>query len=158
MADHHTPTAAILAQLAAARRRERGARRAGLRATAVRLERGTDRIVLELTNGCTFAFPAALLPAVAALPRPARRRVTLDPSGIALRWVEFDLDYSIPGLLLAALTPAERTRELAAIAGRATSPAKARAARENGRKGGRPRGTTGGGRRGASSAAATPPR
>ncbi len=43
--------AALLAQIPAARARERQARRDGLRATAVRYQRSTARLVIDLTNG-----------------------------------------------------------------------------------------------------------
>jgi hypothetical protein len=59
--------------------------------------------------------------------------------GSTLRWDGLDVDLSVAGLLLSAVDPQERVRQLAALAGRATTEAKAAAARLNGAKGGRPR-------------------
>ena len=62
----------------------------------------------------------------------------MDASGGGLRWNSLDVDVSVPGLLLSALGVDERLRHLASLAGRVSTDAKARAARANGRKGGRP--------------------
>lgn len=56
--------------------------------------------------------------------------------GYGLHWEALDVDLSVPGLLDGLFS----TRAyMARRAGQATSPAKARAARANGAKGGRPR-------------------
>jgi len=85
------------------------------------------------------AFPVTSVP---ALQRPSPvdlARVALSASRSVLSWEALDVDVRVAGLLLAAADPAERVRHLAALAGRATSPAKAAAARENGAEGERPR-------------------
>lgn len=56
-----------------------------------------------------------------------------------MRWAALDIDLSVPGLLLAAVSPAERRQHLASMVGKSTSVRKAVAARKNGAKGGRPR-------------------
>lgn len=56
--------------------------------------------------------------------------------GYGLHWEQLDVDYTVPGLVNGVFGTA---RWMAARAGRATSPAKAEAARANGAKGGRPR-------------------
>jgi predicted butyrate kinase (DUF1464 family) len=61
-----------------------------------------------------------------------------------LHWEDLDADLSVPGLLLSSIGRSERLSELARLAGRAKSPAKAAAARANGAKGGRPRKVAGG--------------
>jgi len=66
-------------------------------------------------------------------------RVTVSPGGGALHWRALNVDLSVPGLLLASVGRADRTRELARLAGLAKSTAKSAAARANGAKGGRPR-------------------
>ena len=53
-----------------------------------------------------------------------------------LHWEKLDVDFSVPGLVAGIFGTA---RWMAARAGRASSPAKAAAARANGAKGGRPR-------------------
>ena len=131
--------AALQAQIPAARARERQARRDGLRATAVRYQRSTARLVIDLTNGVQFALPVSLVAPVRARSIAQRCAVTLDASGAALRWAAADIDLSVAGLILSLIGPAEQASQLARIAGRVSTPAKAVAARANGAKGGRPR-------------------
>lgn len=97
--------------------------------------------MLELTSGFVFGFPARAIPALADATAAQLARVELSPGGSALRWDELDADLSVPGLLLASVTRSERLSELARLAGSTSTPAKARAARANGKKGGRPRNT-----------------
>jgi hypothetical protein len=139
MASHATSTAEILGQIPAARRREARARKAGLRATGAYYDAATRRIVLTLTNGYLLGVPVRALPQLAGATAAQLGAVQVSPSGGMLSWDALDVDLSVPGLLLSALPRAEQARELARIAGRAKSPAKARSARENGAKGGRPR-------------------
>ena len=132
--------AEIIAQIPAARARERQARARGTRATRVKYDALKKRVSLELTNGCSFAFPVSMIPALRRVSTASLRLVGLDPSGIAIQWPALIVDLSVPGLLLSAIDIPARRRELARLAGATTSPAKAAAARANGAKGGRPRG------------------
>jgi hypothetical protein len=95
--------------------------------------------MLVMTSGVLFGFPARSIAALASARDAELEAVTLSPGGGALHWEALDVDLSVPGLILSAVEPAERRRELARLAGRSTSRAKAAAARANGRKGGRPR-------------------
>jgi len=134
-----TSESEILRQVAVARRRESQERRAGRRAHSVRYDARSGRIMLELSSGFVFGFPAAAFPAlVHATPRELSA-VTLSPGGAALHWDALDVDLSVPGLLLASVERPARLRELARLAGGTKSAAKAAAARRNGAKGGRPR-------------------
>jgi hypothetical protein len=142
MAFRRLTDAEILAQIPAARARERAERRAGLRATSAKYDRASGRIVLELTNGFAFAFPVAAIGALRGMSTSQLRAVELDGSGGILCWDAADMHLSVPGLLLFAVGKDERSRHFASVAGRSTSPAKAAAARANGAKGGRPRKTS----------------
>lgn len=139
MASRTLSDAEILAQIPAARARERRERKQGLRASTARYDRASRRIILELTNGYLFAFPVRSVPSLNGATTSQLAEVQLDPSGSGLRWESLDVDLSVPGLLLSAVGVEERLRHLAGLAGRVRSDAKARAARANGRKGGRPR-------------------
>ena len=139
MAARRQSDAQILQQIPQARAAERVARKRGHRARAVHYDRVTGRIVVELSSGVLFAFPVASVPALRRAAPIELAQVALNASGSVLSWEALDVGVSVAGLLLAAVDPAERVRHLAALAGRATSPAKAAAARENGAKGGRPR-------------------
>ena len=106
------------------------------RGTAARYDRQLDRIIVELTNGCTFAFPPRLAQGLENATGDQLAQVELLGAGSGLHWEALDADVSIPGLLAGLFgTKAFMARH----AGRATSSAKAAAARANGAKGGRPR-------------------
>lgn len=124
----------ILAQLPAARRRAARERQDGLRASSVRYDRRTGRIVLELTNGFSCGVPVAALTHIAKATPAQLATVSLSPEGGALRVGALDADYSVAGLV-SSMT----ARELGRRGGRARSAAKVRASRINGAKGGRPR-------------------
>lgn len=138
MTNRRLTDAEILAQIPAARAREARERKRGLRAVSATYHRRTRRVVLELTNGYSFAFPVTAIRALDSATPAQLAAVEVDPSGAALRWSSLDVDLSIPGLLLSALGVDERLRHLASLAGRVSTDAKAKAARENGLKGGRP--------------------
>jgi hypothetical protein len=139
MGDRRVTDAEILAQARAGRALERRERARGLRARAARYDRRAALVRLILTNGCHFAFPPRLVPALRALAPAELAALTLDVGGHVLQWEAQDIDISVPGVLLAAVGPAAAAREVARRNGRVTSPAKAAAARRNGAKGGRPR-------------------
>jgi Protein of unknown function (DUF2442) len=130
------------ADLAAARRRGATADRTEPRATAARYDAASGRIVVDLTNGCSFAFPARALQGLAEASDADLAAVEVIGAGLGLHWEAQDADFTVPGLLMGLFGGAAwLAREQARRAGAATSPAKAQAARENGRKGGRPRGS-----------------
>jgi hypothetical protein len=95
--------------------------------------------MVELTSGYVFGFPAKLIPQLSKASPDLLGMVEVSPGGIGLHWEALDVDLSVPGLLVSSLGRSERARELARLAGRTTSRAKAAAARANGAKGGRPR-------------------
>ena len=124
------------AQIDAALERGRTARLHEPRAAAARYDRRSGRVVVELTNGCTFAFPPQLAQGLEAATEEQLSQVEILGVGSGLHWEALDADLSIPGLLAGLFGT---KAYLAQQAGRATSPAKAAAARANGAKGGRPR-------------------
>lgn len=110
------------------------------RAASAHYEASTGRIVVELTSGSAFAFPAHLGQGLENATDEQLAKVTIRGSGYGLHWEALDVDLSIPALTAGIFgTKAHMAR----IAGRGTSPAKAAAARANGAKGGRPRKTAG---------------
>ena len=110
------------------------------RAIAARYDAKTGRVVLDLANGCVYAFPTALVEDLQSASPEALAGVEIDGLGFNLHWPDLDVDLFVPGLIAGIFgTQAWMTRELARRAGRATSDAKAAAARANGAKGGRPR-------------------
>ncbi|MDN2583715.1 DUF2442 domain-containing protein [Aquibium sp. ELW1220] len=116
--------------------RRGGALRSGPLAVSARFDGDTRRIVVELTNGCSFAFPVALVEGLSDAKDADLAEVEPLGDGYGLHWERLDVDYSVQGLLAGIFGTAAW---MARRAGRATSPAKAEAARANGAKGGRPR-------------------
>ncbi|EJL24492.1 Protein of unknown function (DUF3532) [Caulobacter sp. AP07] len=106
------------------------------RAASARYDQATGRIVVELTSGSAFAFPARLGQGLEAATDEELAQVVIQGAGYGLHWENLDVDLSIPGLAVGIFgTKAHMAR----IAGRSVSAAKAAAARANGAKGGRPR-------------------
>ncbi len=106
------------------------------RARSARFDRNSGRIVVELTNGCTFAFPKELAQGLEQATASELDAIEILGGGYGLHWEALDVDLAVPDLLAGLFG----TRAwMARRAGRTTSPAKAEAARRNGAKGGRPR-------------------
>ncbi|MGN7751633.1 DUF2442 domain-containing protein [Sinorhizobium sp. 22678] len=125
-------------QIEAALESGRMARETEPRAASARYDERSGRIVVELTNGCTFAFPPRLAQGLEDGSSDQLAAVEILGQGYGLHWEALDVDLSIPGLLAGIFgTKAYMARR----AGQVTSPAKAAAARANGAKGGRPRKT-----------------
>ncbi len=110
-----------------------------LQATAARFDARKKLIVIELANGASFAFPPHLAQGLSDA-RPADlAEIEITPMGTGLHWPRLDADLTVEGLLAGVFGSRAWMRQHAARAGRATSPAKALAAKANGAKGGRPR-------------------
>jgi hypothetical protein len=124
------------AEIDAALERGRIASETEPRAKSARYDAKSGRIVIDLKNGSTFAFPARLAEGLEHATDAELAEVEVLGEGYGLHWETLDADYSVPGLLAGIFGT---QRYLAQRAGRAISPAKAAAARANGAKGGRPR-------------------
>lgn len=127
------------AQLAAGAARETEERAAGLRATSARYDAATKRVVLELTNGTAFAFPARIVRGLERATPVQRADLTLDPGGSGVIWDALDADISVPGILASMLGRSLAASTMGKAGGRVRSTAKANSSRANGAKGGRPR-------------------
>ena len=105
------------------------------RAASAHYDHQTGRVTVELTNGCTFTFPARLAQVLENATDDELAAVEILGLGYGLHWEALDADLSVPGLLAGRFgTKAYMARR----AGQATSPVEAAAAHENGRKSGRP--------------------
>ena len=109
------------------------------RATSAWYDEASGRIFMELKNGCLFAFPAEMGQGLQGATAEQLSEVEILPGGEALHWEELDADLGVPGLVAGVFGSKAWMRELGRAGGSMQSEAKARASRENGKKGGRPR-------------------
>ena len=109
-------------------------------AVAVRYDPATGRVMVDLVNNCAYAFPALLVQDLHGASDDDLAKVEVDGAGSNLHWPTLDVDLYVPALIYGVFGTRDwMARALARMAGQATSPAKAVAARSNGAKGGRPR-------------------
>jgi Protein of unknown function (DUF3532). len=109
------------------------------RAKSARYDAVSRQIVVELTNGCTFIFPADLAQGLKGATDEQLAEVAILGRGYGLHWETLDADLSIPALVMGIFGSHAWMRELARRGGASTSEAKTAAARANGAKGGRPK-------------------
>ena len=128
------------AQLKAAEARGRKMRETEPRASSARYDQTTGRVVVDLVNGCSYAFPARIVQDLQGASDESLAEIEVDSVGFNLHWPSLDVDLYVPALVSGIFgTRRWMASQLARIAGRTKSPAKAAAARLNGAKGGRPR-------------------
>ena len=126
----------VTPEIDAALDRGRLARRSEPRAVAVSYDPRKRQLVVLLQNGCSISVPAGILEVVADATPAQIAYVEITGDGYGLHWPALDVDLSVPGLLAGLFgTRAHMARH----AGGTKSEAKAKAARVNGAKGGRPR-------------------
>jgi Protein of unknown function (DUF2442) len=112
------------------------------RAIAAHYDVAAGRVVVDLANGCAYAFPARSIQDLHGASGEDLAKIEVDGAGFNLRWPSLDVDLYVPALVSGVFgNRAWMSRELARLAGRTKSPKKAAASRSNGAKGGRPRRT-----------------
>jgi hypothetical protein len=106
-------------------------------ATRAEFDRKRDALIFTMRSGAVATIPRMLVPLVADADPRLANHVELSPMGTSVRFPRLDADFAVQGLIRHAFGVNETNR----IAGSTRSPARARASRANGRKGGRPRKT-----------------
>lgn len=139
MAKKQLSDAEILAQIPAARKQAKIERAAAPVAVAAHFDRQAHRIEVELSNGCMFSFPAALGQGLQGASEKDLAQVEVAPGGIGLHWENLDADLLVSSLLQGIFGTRRWMQEIGRVGGQVRSAAKSRAARENGKRGGRPR-------------------
>ena len=121
---------------------ERGRQRAsaGVRATAVQYVPQFGSLLFSFVDRSAVALPVSNYPELAALDESDLQALTLGFGGSAVCLKARDLHVSIAGLVLASQPLMDMAASLVAVRnGKKSSTSKSAAARENGRKGGRPK-------------------
>lgn len=87
------------------------------RAARVRYEAGSDRIVMDLTNGSTFAFPRKLAQGLEGAAASQLEKVAVVGIGFGIHWEDLDVDLSVAGLLAGRFGTRAHMERLAQEAG-----------------------------------------
>jgi hypothetical protein len=120
-------------------REAREADRIEPRASSVQYDAQQGLLLVELRSGFVFGFPPERVAGLEDTTAKQLATVRLSASGDGLHWDDLNVDASLTGIMADALNLREWAPR---FMGQARSDAKARAARLNGMKGGRPRRAT----------------
>src|SRR5450631_4242516 len=86
------------------------------RASAAHYDQASGRVVVDLVNGCTYAFPAQLVQDLHGASPEALAGVEVDGLGFNLHWPALDADLYVPALVSGIFgTRAWMTRALARV-------------------------------------------
>lgn len=113
-------------------------------ALSVRFDRHLSRLVIELASGMGVTFAPKDVQGLQDASPEEMDEAEISPSGFGVYFPKLDVDLYIPGLLEGYLgTKRWMAAKNGSAGGKVSTEAKAAAARENGRLGGRPRKTPG---------------
>ena len=129
---------AVESHLADATARGAARRKRGDLAKSVAYDGKRRRLQIELVSGSAVAIPVSRVQGLADAKPSQIRAVKIVGGGYGLHWPALDLDLAVPDLIAGCFGTRIWMSALGRRAGQVTSDAKAAAARENGRKGGRP--------------------
>jgi len=87
------------AEIGTAIERGRIAGRNKPRAASAQYDPSAERVIIELTNGCMFTFPARTAQGLENATDDQLAEVEIVGSGYGLHWEALDADFSVPGLL-----------------------------------------------------------
>ena len=126
-------------QFKAANKRGAAAIARGPVARAARYDARRGLIVVSLEGGCEFAFPVAQTEGLADAPRSKLSKIAISPNGLGLHWPLLDAGLYVPGLIEGTFGSRRWMQQIGKRGGLSRSAAKAKASRENGKRGGRPK-------------------
>ncbi len=118
------------------------ARMRGPRAESAHYDAGLDRVIIRLTTGVEIGFAPREAEGLQHASPDDLQTIEVEAFGLGIHFPKIDADLYVPALLEGVLGSKRwMAAQLGAAGGRTRSVAKAAAARENGRRGGRPRKT-----------------
>ena len=107
---------------------------------SAKFDRRQGRVVLALSTGLQVAFRPADAQGLQQAKPADLAQIEISPSGLGLHFPALDADIDVPALLEGFFGSSRWIAEQRGrLGGQAATPAKAKAARDNGRLGGRPR-------------------
>jgi len=109
------------------------------RAIAATYRTKEDTMVVRLATGVELVIPRKLMQGLEKASAGQIAEVTVEDHGSTLHWESLDLDHYVPGLIEGVFGNRRWMSEIGRKGGARRSVAKAKAARANGRKGGRPK-------------------
>ena len=129
---------ALPEDLARANRRGQATRSKHAHAVSARFVRG--KVTVALSNGSEFAFPPHLAQGLENAKAADLAEIEVSASALGLHFPALDADLYVPGLLEGVFGSKSWTAaQMGRSGGSARTEAKANAARDNGKRGGRPR-------------------
>jgi len=109
-------------------------------AIAARYDRKSGRVVISLGSGVDVSFSPENAEGLEHASAKQLEQIEITPSGLGIHFPKLDADLYLPALLEGVLGSRKwMATRLGAAGGKSKSPAKRRAARANGKLGGRPR-------------------
>ncbi len=127
------------AKIDSAIQRARQFEAADRRVVAARYDAKEDLVSLRFADGIRISIPRKQLQGLAPASSSQLSKIEILGNGTGLHWPALDVDHYVLGLLEHNFGTMRWMNEIGRRGGSVTSPAKARAARRNGQKGGRPR-------------------
>ena len=120
------------------------ARLRGQRAESAHYDAGRNRIIVRLTTGIEIGFAPRDVEGLQHASADDLKVIGVEAFGLGIHFPKLDADLYVPALLQGVLGSKRwLAAQLGAAGGRAHTAAKAAASRENGKRGGRPRRSTG---------------
>jgi hypothetical protein len=116
------------------------ARMRGPRAESTHYDAGRNRVIVRLTTGVEIGFAPRDVEGLQHASTDDLKAIEVQAFGLGIHLPKLDSDLSVPALLEGVLASKRwMAARLGASGGRARTPAKATASRENGKRGSRPR-------------------
>ena len=107
-------------------------------AVRVAYENGTNKLVVDLSNGAVLLLPPHLLQGLEHATAEQLNTVQIAGPGTGLHWPMLNIDHDVSGLLTGIFGTIKWMAKIGRKGGRSRSKAKRAAARRNGKSGGRP--------------------